>query len=164
VLRRLVDWLLPSESTDRVVYGVILVGALLAAESGIHETYLDTILSAVIATAIYWLAHAYAHVLARRLTTLGRLTIGALLGGLAREAALLRGAAVPLLVLVIAWLSGATVASAVTAALWGSVASLIGLELAAAQRAPATIPERALELGVGVTLGLGIVALKVVLH
>jgi hypothetical protein len=41
-----------------VVYGVILVGALLAAESGVHETYLDTVLSAVIATAIYWLAHA----------------------------------------------------------------------------------------------------------
>jgi hypothetical protein len=160
----MVDWLLPRESTDRVVYGVILVGALLAAESGLHDTYGDTILSAVIATSIYWLAHAYAHVLARRLTTLERLTVGALLGGLAREAALLRGAAIPLLVLVIAWLGGVGVESAVTAALWGSVASLICLELVAAQRNPATLPERALELGVGVTLGLGIVALKVVLH
>jgi len=42
VLGRALYWILPSESTERVVYGVILVGALLAAESGVHETYLDT--------------------------------------------------------------------------------------------------------------------------
>ena len=164
MLRRGVDWMLPAESTDRVVYGVILVGALLAAESGLHETYLDTILSAVVATAIYWLAHSYAHVLGLRLVTRNRLTPAALLRGLAREAALIRGAAIPLLVLVLAWVGGAGQASAVNAALWSSVASLICFELAAARRAPATLAERALEVGVGVTIGLGIVALKILLH
>jgi hypothetical protein len=68
------------------------------------------------------------------------------------------------LVLLIAWASGVTRASAVTAALWSSVASLICFELLAAQRAPATLAERALELAVGVAIGLGILALKIVLH
>jgi hypothetical protein len=161
---RLLAWALSVENADRVVYGVILVGALLAAESGLHETYLDTILSAVIATAIYWLAHSYAQVLARRLRTHDRLTPGALWRGLAREVALIRGAAIPVIVLLIAWASGASQAHAVTAALWSSVATLISFELLAAGRAPATLPERGLELGVGVTIGLGIMLLKIVLH
>ena len=47
--------------------GVIVIGALLAAESGLHETYLDTFASGGIAAALYWLAHAYSDVLGRRL-------------------------------------------------------------------------------------------------
>jgi hypothetical protein len=95
VAGRALERILPRESTDRVIYGVILVGALLAAESGVHETYLDTILSAVIATAIYWLAHSYAGLLARRLTTHDRLTVGALWRGLAQEATLIRAPRFP---------------------------------------------------------------------
>jgi hypothetical protein len=152
------------EDAERVVYGVILVGALLAAESGLHETYVDAVLSVVIITAIYWLAHSYAEVLARRLRTHQRLTPGALWHGLAKEAALMRGAMIPVTVLLIAWAIRVTLADAVTAAVWSSVVTLICFELLAALRAPATLPERALELGVGVTIGLGIVLLKVVLH
>ena len=152
------------EDAARVVYGVILVGALLAAESGLHETYLDTLLSVVIITAIYWLAHSYAEVLARRLRTHDRLTPSALWRGLAKEAALMRGATIPIIVLLAAWASRVTLADAVTAAVWSSVATLICFELLAALRAPATLQERALELGVGVTIGLGVVLLKIVLH
>jgi hypothetical protein len=163
-LTRTVGWILPRESVDRVVYGVILVGALLAAEDGTYESYLDTILSAVIAAAIYWLAHSYAELLARRLTSQDRLTVGVLARSLVKEAALLIGAAIPILVLVIGWATGASQSSAVNAALWSAVASLIVFELVAAQRAPATLPERVLELCVGVTIGLGILVLKIVLH
>ena len=41
------------------------------------------------------------------------------------------------------------------------MATLICFELLAALRAPATLPERALELSVSVTIGLGIVPLKI---
>ena len=58
-----------------VVYGMITVGALMAAESGRHESYVDAIGSAVFATLLYWLAHAYADLLGRRLDTGERLTL-----------------------------------------------------------------------------------------
>ena len=45
--------------------------------------------------------------------------------------------------------------------MWSSVATLICFELLATLRAPATLPERALELSVCVTMGLGIVPLKI---
>src|SRR6202043_2267687 len=76
--RLLVDWIMPSENPSGLVYGVIVIGALLAAESGRHESYLDTVASAVIAATLYWLAHAYATVLGRRLSSQEQLTARAL--------------------------------------------------------------------------------------
>jgi hypothetical protein len=78
--------------------------------------------------------------------------------------ALIRGASIPLLVLVVAWAAGAAQTTAVDAALWSAVASLIGFELIAGIRSRATPGELALELGVGAVLGLGILALKILLH
>jgi hypothetical protein len=121
VIGRALEWILPGERADRVIYGVILVGALLAAEDGVRETYLDSVLSALIATAIYWLAHSYAALLGRRLSTGDHLTLATLWRGLAKEATLLKGAALPVLVLLICWASGAREPSAVDAALWSSV-------------------------------------------
>jgi len=154
----------PAENPSGVVYGMIVIGALLAAESGRHESYLDTLGSALIAAALYWLAHAYASVLGRRLATQEPLTAKALRGALVHDWALVRGAAIPLLVLLLAWATGAAQATAVTAALWSVVVSLIAFELIAGIRSKATSGELALEVGVGVALGLGILALKIVLH
>jgi hypothetical protein len=146
------------------VYGVIVIGALLAAESGRHESYLDTVVSAVIAAGLYWLAHAYATVLGRRLTTRERLTTRSLWRALVHDWALVRGAAVPLLVILLAWATGAAQETAVSAALWSAAVSLLAFELLAGIRSRATPSELALELGVGLVMGLGILALRIVLH
>jgi len=140
------------------------VGALMAAESGHHERYADTVGSALIATALYWLLHAYTRVLGYRLATGERLSTEALWQGLVKEWPIVRGAAIPLLVLVIAWVAGADRETGVNAALWSAVASLVLFELAAAVRSQATAGEFALELGVGLTMGLGLVGLRVLLH
>jgi hypothetical protein len=163
-LARASEWIVPAENPGGVVYGVIVIGALLAAESGRHETYLDTLASAVIAAALFWLAHSYASVLGRRLTVKERLTPAALRRALAHDWALIRGAAIPLFVLLAWWLAGAAQATAVTAALWSAAVSLTALELIAGVRAHASARELTLEAVVGLTMGLGIIALKVLLH
>jgi hypothetical protein len=140
----------PAANPSGAIYGVIVIGALLAAESGRHESYLDTILSAAIAAALYWVAHSYAGVLGRRLSTGERLTLGALLGALGHDWALVRGASIPLLALVIAAAMGAEQETAVTTAVWSSVASLVVFELIAGLRSGASRGELALEAGVGV--------------
>src|SRR6478672_4897709 len=86
-----------------VVYGVITVGALMAAESGRHESYVDAFASSLIATLLYWLAHSYSDLLGDRLSTGEPLTTKALARELAHDWAIVRGAAIPLLALVIAW-------------------------------------------------------------
>ncbi len=162
--RRALGWLLPEENPSGAIYGAIVVGALLAAESGRHESYLDAIGSAAIATALYWLAHSYATVLGRRLDAQERLSAAALLRALGHDWALVRGAAVPLLALVACWLGGATQETAVNTALWSTVACLVAFELIAGIRSRATPGELVLETAVGVAMGIAILALKVVLH
>jgi hypothetical protein len=158
------DWLVPSENPSGVVYGVIVIGALLAAESGRHEGYPDAIGSAAIAAALYWLAHAYASVLGRRLASGERLTARALARALAHDWALVRGAAIPLLALLVAWAAGAQQEAAVSAALWSAIASLVLFELIAGVRSRATPAELVLELAVGLAMGMAILVLKIILH
>ncbi len=147
-----------------MVYGILVIGSLLAAESARHETYLDTVASAVIAAALYWLAHAYAELLGHRLAHQQRLTLGALAYALARDRAIVRGATLPLLALAIGWVAGAPLQGAVNAALWSAVASLVGFELIAGVRSRASPRELVLEGCVGAAMGVGVLALKVVLH
>lgn len=163
-LARALERIGPGENAAGVVYGIIVIGALLAAESDRHDTYVDTVSSTVIAAALYWLAHAYAGVLGSRLTLGRRLSVPALARALADDWAIMLGAAVPLLALVLCWAVGATLNAAVTAALWSAIASLIAFELLAGARSRATPRELALDLAVGSIMGLAILALKIVLH
>jgi hypothetical protein len=164
LLARAADRIVPAENPSGVVYGIIVIGALLAAESGRHESYLDTVASAAIATALYWFAHAYANVLGRRLTRQERLGVGVLARALARDWAIVQGAALPLATLTIGWIAGAAQQTAVTAALWSTVASLVLLELIAGVRSRASARELALEGCAGAAMGIAILALKIVLH
>ncbi len=71
--------------------------------------------------------------------------------------------------LLIAWAVGATQATGVEAALWSAVASLIAFELLAgirarAGRSPIGPGELVLDAGVGITMGLAILLLRIVLH
>ncbi len=161
---RAIDRIGPGTNPARLVYGVLAIGAVLAAESGSHESYLDTVGSAVIAIWLYWLAHSYADVLGHRLQTHERLSIAVLGRAFRDEATILLGAALPLLALLLTWAFGVTLATGVEVALWTSVASLIAFELLAGIHARSTLRELVLEVGVGATMGLAIVALKVVLH
>jgi hypothetical protein len=156
--------LVPADNAAGVVYGVITVGALMAAESGRHETYLDTLASALVATLLYWLAHAYADLLGRRLATGDRLSAATLSRALVHDWAIVRGAALPLAALVIAWIAGASQQAGVTAALRTAVVTVVLFELVAGVRAKSTLSELVLKGAVGVTMGLAILALKGILR
>jgi hypothetical protein len=155
--------LVPAGNAAGVVYGVITVGALMAAESGRHESYVDAIGSALIATLLYWLAHAYADLLGR-LATGEQLTAVALARALAHDWAIVRGAALPLLALVIAWIAGASREAGVTAALRTAIVTVVVFEMIAGLRAKSTPGELLLKATVGVTMGLAILALKGILR
>jgi hypothetical protein len=146
------------------VFGVITVGALMAAESGRHESYLDMVASAVIAMLLYWLAHAYAELLGHRLTTGEPLSVKSLGTALARDWAIVRGAAIPLLAVLIAWVLGASREAGVTAALRTAVVTVVIFELLAGVRAKSAPGELLLRASVGVTMGVAILALKGVLR
>jgi hypothetical protein len=161
---RLLERLLPGANPAGAIYGMIAIGALLAAESGLHETYFETIGSAILALSLYWLAHAYADVLGQRLDTRERLTATALGQNLLHDWSIVRGGALPVLVLLICWVAGASQETAVTIDLWATAGSLLAYELLAGLRARARPAELLLEGCVGAAMGLGVLALRVILH
>jgi predicted anti-sigma-YlaC factor YlaD len=143
---------------------VILSGALIAAESGTHDGYLDKVGSTALALAIYWLAHAYSTVLGRRLSDQEHLSTGALDRALAHDWPIVRGGSIPLLTLLIAWAAGASQETGVNVAVWAAIASLIAFELLAGLRTQATRRELVLEVCVGAAMGVAILALKFLAH
>jgi hypothetical protein len=161
---RALDWLLPGSNPAGAVYGTLTVGALLAAESGLHDTYLETAGSVLLALVMYWFVHAYSDLLGQRLALRERLRAAELGRAFLRDWAIVRGAWGPLVVLSLCWIFGAGEQAAVTAALWTSVASLLALELLAGLRARARPAELLLEGSVGAALGLGVLALRAILH
>jgi hypothetical protein len=156
--------MVPEDNPGGVVYGTIIIGAVLAVESGRHDTYLETVAATLLAATPYWLAHAYATALGRRISRQERLTVGALMRALGYDWAIVRGALLPLLAIAIAWIAGADPETAITAALWCAIAGLIVFELVAGIRSRATPGELALEACVGTTMALAILALKIVTH
>ncbi len=157
-------WVVKGGSPERVVYGVILVGALIAAESGSHDGYLDRAVSTLLAIAIYWLAHSYSTVLGRRLEHQKKLTLAGLGKAMEHDWGIVRGGAVPLIALLCCWALGASQETAVNVAIWAAVVSLIAFELVAGLRARSTPRELAFEGAVGVAMGVAILALKTLAH
>jgi hypothetical protein len=157
------DWLAPAGNPSRVVLGVIVTGALLAAESSLHDTYLETFASGALAAVIYWIAHAYSDVLGRRLRSDRRLTARELGESFVHEAAVVRGAAIPLVALLIAAILGADRETGVSIAVWTAAGSIVVLEVIAGVRSHATRGEILLEAAVGITMGLGVITLKALL-
>lgn len=146
------------------MYGVILVGALVAAESGSHDGYFDKVGSTLLALGIYWLAHSYSTVLGRRLEFQHKLTLAGLGHAMEHDWGIVRGGAIPLLTLPICWVFGATQTTAVNVAVWAAIVSLIVFELIAGIRAKSTPRELMLESSVGIAMGLAILALKTLAH
>jgi hypothetical protein len=160
---RVVAWMVPEANPAGAVYGLVTIGALLAAESGLRDTYLETIGSATLAMILYWFAHSYADVLGLRLST-DDFTRRDLWRTFTQDWTIVKGASVPLLALLLAWATGADQATGITAAVWSAAVSLIAFELAAGIRSRAKPVELVVEICVGAGMGLAILALRVLLH
>lgn len=157
-------WFVPRENPASAVYGLLAIGAVLAAESAGTETYGVTFLSAVISACLYWLLHAYSTLLGRRLKGQARVDTTGLGSALSHDAPLLRGAAIPVMALVLCWALGASQPTGLYIALWTCVGALVAFEFLAAVRSRATVGEFVLQLAIGVTMGLLVLVLRVVLH
>jgi hypothetical protein len=151
-------------NTARVVYGTIVVGTLLAAESAQKETYLKTVLSVVITLLLYWLAHSYAESAASRMNTRAKLSADELIRSMRHESPIIIGAAMPLVPLLIWWATGGSLLNAVSAAIWTAAGMIVVYEAIAGLRAKLTGVELIVQTLVGAALGLMVIVLKLLLH
>jgi hypothetical protein len=147
-----------------IIYGVLAIATVIAAEGTRRETFPKLLGASAIALALYWLAHAYARHLGSRFRQPAAWDFDEVLVSLAHEATILVGAVLPLAALVGAWLAGARVESGVTAALWCAGVELVVLEVAAGLRRKQRLRDTVVETGIGIAMGLGILAIRLLLH
>jgi membrane protein YqaA with SNARE-associated domain len=147
-----------------LVYGTITVGALLAAESAQRETFASTLGAVLVALTLYWLAHSYAEFTQRRVSHEAPLKLHGLLETMAHELSILFGASFPLLALLICWLAGTTLGTAVTIATWTSAGMVVVIELAVGFHERLKPRDFAAQTALGILLGLLVIALRTLLH
>jgi glycerol uptake facilitator-like aquaporin len=153
-----------SSNPAALVYGTILVATLLAAESPKRETYVDALASVVIALLVYWLSIAYSQVTGERIRDEEPFTFSAFRRAAAHERPVIYGALGPLLVLLVCWVAGAGLNTAVNIAIWAAAAIIVATEIAIGIRADLTGRQLVIQTGMGVVLGLSAEALRVLLH
>ncbi|HET9718747.1 MAG TPA: hypothetical protein VFP55_01585 [Solirubrobacteraceae bacterium] len=147
-----------------LVYGTLVVGALLAAESTRRETFGATVGALAVTLMLYWLAHAYSELTEHRLQTGSPITLASVTRTLAHELTILAGAAMPLVALLFGWAAGAALEAAVNAAIWTSVGMIIAIELLAGVRGHLKGGQLATQIAAGVLFGLLVIVLHIVLH
>ena len=162
-LTRAVYLLVPSTNPARHVDGLILMAALLAVESTRHESLAQAAGAAAIVIVLLWLSHTYAETLAERLVLGHPLSAAQLRHTAAHEMSLLRGAFIPLIVLLLGDALGLSVHGAVIAALVSAIVLIFVIEMVAAWRGNLARSELAFQVGVGVLIGGGVEILHVIL-
>lgn len=151
-------------NTGGLVYGTITVGTLLAAASSRRETYGEIVVAVTVALLVYWLAHAYSEFAEFRLERGEPVRLETLRQTLTHELTIVAGAAMPLLALVICWVIGAQLGSAVTAAIWVTASVIIVIEVISGVRAGLSGGELVLQIAFGTLFGLLVVGLRLILH
>ena len=147
-----------------VIYGVLAVATVIAAESTRKETFGKLLLASSITMALYWAAHAYSHHWASRFQRANTWTLSELRTSLRYEASILLGAALPLAVLALAWIAGTSTETAVTSVLWSAGIELLALEVIPGFRHRLRLRELAIQGLLGISMGVGILGLRFVLH
>jgi glycerol uptake facilitator-like aquaporin len=147
-----------------LVYGTILVATLLAAESPKRETYAKTVAAVAISVIVYWLSASYAELTGERIRDEEGFKPAAFARAAAHELPVIFGALGPLLALLVCWVAGAALSPAVTVAIWTAVAMIVATEVVLGMRAELTGRQLVIQTGMGVLLGLLVVALRVLLH
>ena len=161
---RVLDWIEPHDNPAGVVYGTLIIGAVLASESARRENLLETVGATVLALILYWLAHSYAQTLGDRLDRQVPLTAARLARSLVHDRAIVRGAVIPILALLLASGLGASLSTSVLIAVWTSALTILAFEVLAGVRAELAGAELAVQVCAGALMGLAIIALRTLLH
>jgi hypothetical protein len=130
-----VAWWRRSHNPRATIYGTVLGCGVLAAESGKHASTTAIGVYMILTVGVFWLAHAYAAVLAEPLPNdgAGRRVAIRFRDSLAEEWGMLGGTVLMLATLVVCRIVGVPLPTAISLAIWVGVAELVGWGLVAAR-------------------------------
>jgi hypothetical protein len=163
-LRHALDRLPLPDNPGGIVYGTILIAALLSAESAKVETYLETLAGVAVTELIYWLALSYSEFTGDRAADGKPFTIRGFWVSAEHELAVSEGALVPVLVLAGCWIGGVGLHNGIRFAIWSSAVVIVAAELIIGIRSDQHGRELAVSAMLGVVFGLLVISLRLILH
>ena len=163
----ILEWFLglvdPDSHPAGLVYGLVVLGSVLAAESVHSSGPLRDILAAVTVLVVYWLAHTYADLMGRRFMRMTPLTWQDVWEVARHEAAILRGAAVPVVAMVVAMVFGLSAWRVDEVGIIAVVGMLMLFAVVGGIRANLSKPALVLQAGLALAFGIFIALIRGVL-
>ena len=119
-----------------MIYGIVIVGSVIAVESAAHPSAAGETFATVLVLIIYWMAHAYSEMMGERFRTSRPLDWGHAKATLRHEAAIMRGASLPIVAMIVAMIVAVIAAviagaTADTTAWVGIIAAMLSLSCVA---------------------------------
>jgi hypothetical protein len=147
-----------------LVYGTILSATLISAEYAKAERYPGALGSIVLAEIIYWLALSYSEFAGDRVTTGEPFAFKGFWRSARHELAVVLSGIPPFIVIVVCWIAGATLTTALTLGVYTAAGMIVLAELVIGISTEETGRELVVDVLVGVVFGILVVAVKVLLH
>ena len=163
-LRHWLDALPLPSNPGGLVYGTILIAALLSAESAKVNTYWETLAGVALTEIIYWLALSYSEFAGHRVAEGEPFTLAGFWRSAEHEFAVSEGALIPLLVLIGCWIAGVQLYDGIRLAIWASAAMIVVTELVIGVRSEQHGRELVVSGLLGVVFGLLVILLRLILH
>ena len=139
------------------IYGLVVAASVLAAGSG--DKFRNVVALLVITLLVYWLAEQYAHILGHSLAG-HRPARGSVLQGLREGWPMVQASYLPVGVIVLSWLLGTSVNTAVNLALTACVIVLFVLGWLGGHRRGLRLRGKVISAAIAGALGLAMVLLK----
>jgi hypothetical protein len=147
-----------------LVYGTILSATLISAEYAKAERYGGALGGIVLAEIIYWLALSYSEFAGDRVKTGEPFEFAGFWRSARHELAVVLSGVPPFLVIVVCWIAGATLSTALTIGVYTAAGMIVLAELIIGISTEQTGRELIVDTLVGVVFGILIVAVKILLH
>jgi len=163
IFRAVLWWMDPDHNPDSAVYGLITVGAVIAAESAHAFDPWREVGAVTVVLILYWVAHAYSTLLGQRFTQGAQLSFRKAAEVAYHEWAVFRGASLPILAMVLAAAFVGTSNAVDIAGLATTIVVLLVFELAAGLRSRLSGAGLLVQLAIGAGFGLAIVSVRAIL-
>jgi hypothetical protein len=147
-----------------LVYGTILSATLISAETARAERYAGALAGIILAEIIYWLALSYSEFAGERVEKGEPFELKGFVRSARHELAVVLSGIPPFIVIVVCWIAGATLTTALTIGVYTAAGMIVLAELVIGISTEQTGRQLVVDTLVGVLFGLVVVAVKVFLH
>jgi hypothetical protein len=152
-------WLGLRSNPAGVIFGTITIGAVLAGENAKSESVATSVEVAILVVALFWVVHSWSDDTGERLLQHRRLLWRPLATTLEHQASILRSILLPVVVLGIAGLAGASDATALWIGTITCAVLLVLIELVSALRNRLALTQVLIETAAGATFGCALLVL-----